>query len=751
MSDRPSLIQQVSAITGCNDFQATLVLERSNWDTERAVNFFFDDPPPVKPTAAPNTQSSSTAVAPFQNVTDSQAAATAAWDASSSQLYAPPPRPPPASARGWEPENKDLTNDTDADDDLRRAMAASLQDHQSQQTYRPPAPSSTVGDVGMSEDEQLRQALEASVQSHHDLLRSNGSGARTPALPQHLEIDSQTRRSPGAPIVMVAPFASLEVVAMLLQALFAAPPVRRAYLAARSPDSRGSDLSSYWKGASPTDATSDRVTRPALEAHFDLSQRIQALFAFAQLSHRPLCVVKDVTSLAPSEVVARGADLSPPIKVASLFYEFVVESFTKHVRAVSELILNTEGAEATQNDALWMDEGLYLSSGGPALTSPPSPRTNGPQETKDTPIAVSRTPKLEQQRSFLQLRHDSINSDIYSCLRAALASDGEGALLTRTARTISMGIEHASPTAEGGPPPLTINERIYLDSLMWDRRQGVRLDAELRDLEMACLDALSQELEARKRKLLGDGGRPSSEVLQGAKRYFAEVATPGDDMDSIRSCSLAEAAPQISKIMEAVHADLASTDQLIAKVRAQIDAKRALVAARAKREAVNPEWTQLAYDLCAVLCHEAGRYVTMVKQPDGTWWKTANGRAIRVDREDVVMGRAQDPSLSVFWVVYARAEDVTLSVEEEGLISERTKAAIGDDNLTNESESLLLIRSNAATPSSTADDDNIRMVGEEPKQAADEVVDLTNTTDGSHDVTMLVDLTDDRPESPRTT
>lgn len=46
MTDRASLIQQVSAITGCNEFQAGLVLERSNWDTERAVNSFFDDPPP---------------------------------------------------------------------------------------------------------------------------------------------------------------------------------------------------------------------------------------------------------------------------------------------------------------------------------------------------------------------------------------------------------------------------------------------------------------------------------------------------------------------------------------------------------------------------------------------------------------------------------------------------------------------------------------------------------------------------------
>lgn len=610
----------------------------------------------------------------------------------------------------------------------------------------------------MSEDEQLRQALEASVQSHHNLLRSNGSGARTPALPQHLETDLQSRRIPGAPIAMVAPFSSLEVVAALLQALFAAPQVRRAYLAARPPDSRGSDLSNYWKGASPTEILSDPTDRPTLEAHFELAQRIQTLFAFAQLSQRPFCVIKDVTSLAPSEVIARGADLSPPVKVASLFYEFVVESFTKHVTAVSDLILNTAGAEATQTDALWMDEGLFLSSGAAALTSPASSLVNGSQATNDTssPVAAP-APKIEQQRSFLQLRHDSINSDIYSCLRAALASDGEGALLTRTARTISMGIEHALPTVDGGPPPLTINERIYLDSLMWDRRQGVRLDAELRDLEMVRLDTMRQELEARRRKLLGDGGRPSAEVLQGAKRYFAEVATAGDGTDLIRSSSLSEAAPQISKILEAVQADLAATDQLIAKVRAQIDAKRALVAERAKREAANPEWTQLAYDLCAVLCHEGGRCVTMVKQPNGTWWKMANGRAIQVDREDVVMGRPQDPSLSVFWVVYARVEDVSLSVEEveaatEGLISENMKAAIADDNLTYESELLSLIRSDAATPSSTAEEDTIQLIGDQQaqKHTGDDVVDLTNTTDGSQDVTMLVDLAEDPPKSPRT-
>lgn len=600
----------------------------------------------------------------------------------------------------------------------------------------------------MSEDEQLRQALEASVQSHHDLLQSSDSGARTPALPQHLETDLHSRRASGAPVAMVAPFASLEVVAALLQALYAAPPVRRAYLAARPVDQRGSDLSNYWKGAPPTEPSSDAPVQLPLEAHFELAQRVQTLFAFAQLSQRPLCVVKDVTSLAPSEVVARGADHSSPTRVASLFYEFLVESFTKHVAAVSDLILNDTSAAPVETDALWMTDALFLSSGAAALTGPASPLVNGLQDATEASGAV--LPRIEQQRSFIQLRHDSVNSDTYSCLRAALASDGEGALLTRTAHTISMGVDHALPTAEGGPPPLTINERIHFDSLMWDRRQGVRLDAELRDLEMVRLNDMRQELEARKRKLVGDGGRPSKEVLAGARRYFEEIAETGDgSTDAVRSSSLSEAAPQLTQIMQAIDADLAATELLAAKVRAQIDAKRALVAERAKREAANPEWTMLAYDLVAVLCHEAGRCVSLVKQPDGTWWKVSGGRAVQIDKQDVVMGRPQDASLSVFWLVYARAEDEGLSTEEKALaegqlVSETMKAAIADDNLTYESELLSLIRSDAASPSSTVEDVN------DPAAMA-------NGDNGTGDITMTVESAGgaagegEIPKSPRTT
>ena len=597
----------------------------------------------------------------------------------------------------------------------------------------------------MSEDEQLRQALEASVQSHNDLMQSTGSGARTPALPQHLETDLQSRRANGAPIAMAAPFTSLEAVAALLQALFAAPPVRAAYLASRPVDTRGSDLSNYWKGASPTDPSMEpaaaAAAQPPLDSHIDLSRRMQTLFAFATLSQRPLCVVKDVTALAPSEVIARGSDRSPAHQVASLFYEFVVDSFTKHVASFSEAILETPGVEPVEADALWMNDAIFLSSGAAALSSPAS-----------LPNASGAAPKSEQRRSCIQLRHDSVNSDTYSCLRAALASDGDGALLTRTASVISMGVDHAIPTADGGPPPFTINERLYLDSLMWDRRQGVRLDAELRDDEMMRLNTMRQDLEARKRKLMGDGGRPLSEVLSGAKRYFEQIATPADGTDPIRAASLAEAGPQISRILEAAQADIAATDQVIAKIQAQIDAKRALVAERAKREASNPEWTQLAYNLCAVLYQEAGSCVTLVKQhSSGTWWKMVGGRAVQVEQEEVVMGRAQDPSLGVFWLVYARAEDETgLDAQEkeriiEGLIGETIKAAIADDNLTYESELLSLIRSDAATPSSSAEGE------EQPQQPEAGGGGGGGAELEGQDVSMAIEPRNEvAPKSPRT-
>lgn len=123
---------------------------------------------------------------------------------------------------------------------------------------------------------------------------------------------------------------------------------------------------------------------------------------------------------------------------------------------------------------------------------------------------------------------------------------------------------------------------------------------------------------------------------------------------------------------------------------------------------------------------------------------------MQVDKEDVVMGRPQDPSLSVFWMVYARAEDGIVGTEggeavEESLVTESMKAAIADDNLTYESELLSLIRSDAATPASTVEDVN----GVVPPTDANVTV-ATGVGPDSADVTMTADLGSEAPKSPRT-
>ena len=87
----------------------------------------------------------------------------------------------------------------------------------------------------------------------------------------------------------------------------------------------------------------------------------------------------------------------------------------------------------------------------------------------------------------------------------------------------------------------------------------------------------------------------------------------------------------------------------------------------------------------------------------------------------------------------ARAEDASdaTAMVEENLISDEVKAAIADDNLTYESELLSLIRSDAATPSSTASaGDVVAEPANEGVGPRDEAQDVTmgvepNTTLGS--------------------
>lgn len=57
--------------------------------------------------------------------------------------------------------------------------------------------------------------------------------------------------APGSPMALAAPLPALSFVPLVLQTLFAAPPIRQAFSHLAMADDRAADLTDYWKGKSP--------------------------------------------------------------------------------------------------------------------------------------------------------------------------------------------------------------------------------------------------------------------------------------------------------------------------------------------------------------------------------------------------------------------------------------------------------------------------------------------------------------------
>lgn len=160
-------------------------------------------------------------------------------------------------------------------------------------------------------------------------LRQEASGSRTPVIPHHLEVGEHSKRKPGAPVALVAPFASIEIAAAMLQAFASLTQVRHAFLAFQPADERAADLVNYWKGVSPPEADGGSLSGmdPSRKISIDICRRVQTLFAFMNETERGACIVRDVTSLTPANIVALGAENANPVRLASLYYEFLTEAF----------------------------------------------------------------------------------------------------------------------------------------------------------------------------------------------------------------------------------------------------------------------------------------------------------------------------------------------------------------------------------------------------------------------------------------
>ncbi|SPO36897.1 uncharacterized protein PSFLO_02368 [Pseudozyma flocculosa] len=678
-------VGQLTAITGCSEAAAKELLSRYDGNLERALNSFYE--------------------AQDQSVTFHQP-----WN-----------EPPAydAQAGGNSKDNTlpiDLTGDGIDDEDIRKAMEASLQDSQPGQHYAPQPAASSQAMIGpmpesqqtLSEDEQLRQALEASVQSHNGgAFGTEASGSRTPLLPPHLELGEQSQRKDGAPVALVSPFATIDVIAAVLQAMFASTPARHAFLNFFPHDERVTDLANYWKGVSPRPDTKtplfDEVD-DRQKAQVDLCRRIQTLFAFMNQSERAVCVVTDVSSLTSNGVHMMGANKVPPSTIATTYYEFVLSSFEEAVKAATAVLPPPSQTDETPPPPPTLDEiqqrvkeaqtkiSILHSYGAKAYASPPSP-VDG-QDADDVPPPDG----IPVARAHIRVEHDSVNHDISSCLRAALAADGEGALITEPAAVLSMAIDHRA--GEEPLPPFAVEETLFLDPFLWDRRKGLRLESELYAPEIQSTLATIQKLEARKQKLDGSGDKEPAALLKGAIDYFERLTDDGND--AMRRQGQGEAATRLRQVLAKVEQERRDTDALIARLRALVNAKRLELSRHAQEEAAKPEWRKVAYELCAVLVHESHRIVAYVRQRDGKWWRTCDGVATEVTAAEATSDKMRDAnSAGVFWVSYQRRQYGQLPDEP---CPEAIQSAVEEDNLTLQSELLSLARSGAATPVASSAD-----------------------------------------------
>lgn len=195
---------------GCTYETAVNVLRECHGNIELAMNRILDAPVSSLETHVP------------------PAGAPASATAAAAMPPSPPARieSPPSSAPPTYDAQLHTTDDQDAD--LQRAMEASMAD---QPRYAGAAAGTS------DEDEQLMRALAASVSSNESNIQARP------------ELDRL--RHGSEPVVFVPSIPTYKAAAFALQALYAAEPVRSAWLSYPNPDSRTDSVAMYWAGASP--------------------------------------------------------------------------------------------------------------------------------------------------------------------------------------------------------------------------------------------------------------------------------------------------------------------------------------------------------------------------------------------------------------------------------------------------------------------------------------------------------------------
>ncbi|KIP03120.1 hypothetical protein PHLGIDRAFT_254599 [Phlebiopsis gigantea 11061_1 CR5-6] len=505
-----------------------------------------------------------------------------------------------------------LTGDTDPDEDMKKAMAASLEDIAPilQPSTRAPNPDwamvpSNAPVTGLTQDEQdMNQAIQLSLQEEL-------------SLDQFDEKPLEERLRKGVtPVALRASKVTQTYAAMVMHALYFVPQVRRAiasYLP-YAPDGNSEDMSTDLdiRVVPPTNGPA-RLVWSMLETfvYLDLA-RLTELSADSLLDQLPI---------DPWSPGANGSQ-SP----GHLAFEFYAQ-----VALAIESVLHLDDA-TTEGQPDWPR--LFHFRHGPSNREPDRRAFNHSIDDSIAKVHVSGHPDI---------------NDLVSCLDAELKQVGpnesQPQVIVYPSEVVAFQLLHHS---SGDRQKFSFPPYFYLDQFMHEKS---KLANEKRRLKSNLLQKIA-ELEARRKALTKFQDRDTLADLQSAAYYYENIAE--DEGSETRRSALQDTAGKLRKIISQIETELQNIDANISQCKAGVN------------DAFNcPGLHDFRYELRAVLMHDGfyGRnHLYSYVKEKGVWWKTIEHTITEVSEEEVL----EDPtglhlSAGPFLLIYSRG----LSPNEE--------------------------------------------------------------------------------------
>lgn len=509
---------------------------------------------------------------------------------------------------------------------------------------RPAPPHENAGD-----DEQLMRVLAESVQS--EAQREAGRADELHALDRLRTAGGYVKHSPFSPAALVPSMPVYTAVALALQALYAVPHAREAFLAYPLAETIES-LESYWAGAPARRKPSAVAIPDAWAEPAALVQRVQTLFTMMQHTSRAAVVLGDLVDTIPREVFLQASRSADMHTLMELFFESLVHAYVTTMPLGIDQIVGTTRTEtqAARAKASANVRGLFQSFA--AVAQPEAPA--------DGSVPA---PGEAQPTATITLLHTETDRCVPACLFAKLMAnaDMDSLLITHAADVLLFNVQHK---ADATPPAFQIDREISLAPFLWDTQRGRRIDADARWQQLHVREAEKEALETERARLVAPGGTPLAPLLRSAQR----VGAAGE--------AYTELATWLHAVQHALEEDVAAMD---ARIRALYDELRAT------RTALLAELPSIqdapVYALCAVLYASSTGDCAYVLENDSQWYRVAQGCAERVAWDAVCQDpRGQDEGRGVFHLAYVKTPVAPMDTDALTHAAPSTVQAVCQDN-----------------------------------------------------------------------